>query len=110
MSDVESLQQRSARLSAESAVLLIVAGQSWSSHVVNISSTGVLMQRPPDWPRGLLGTVLVELPAASAHISLRARVVRESEEGLALQFTEIKGPAREALAAMLGPFADLTEY
>lgn len=109
MTAADRFSERSARLDSEAAVLLVVGGQSWPTHVVNISSTGVLMQRPHDWPDNLLGTVLVELPLSKAHVSLKARIVRESEQGLALRFTEIRGPAREALAAMLGPFADLTE-
>ena len=72
MSVVDTLSERPARIDSDAAVLLVVAGQSWASHVVNISSTGVLMQRPSDWPSGLLGTVLVELPYSAAHISLKA--------------------------------------
>jgi hypothetical protein len=101
---------RHARMPNNSAVFMMHAGDSWSTEMVDISATGVMVRRPPDW-RGVLGDlyVLDLVIGAKTNIHLEAKVARITDWHIAFAYEHIPADEEAALWNMLGVYADQIE-
>ena len=101
---------RHARMPLNSAVLLIRAGESWSTDMVDISATGVMVKRPFDW-RGELGDLYVLDMVVSAHdnIHFEARVARITDWHVGFAYESIPADKEAPLWNLLGRYADAIE-
>ena len=101
---------RHARMPISSAVLMMHAGDSWTTDMVDISATGVMVRRPLDW-RGALGDVYILdlLVGKDLNIHLEARVARITEWHLGFAYERIPEDKEAALWNLLGSYADQIE-
>jgi hypothetical protein len=101
---------RHARMPISSAVLMMRAGESWSTDMVDISATGVMVRRPFDW-RGALGDryVLDMLIGADLNIHLEASVARITEWHIGFAYERIPADKEAPLWELLGRYADSIE-
>jgi hypothetical protein len=91
-------------------VLMSRGGASHSTELVDISATGALLRRPPDWQGGMgQAWVLDLLFGPGLHIHLEARVARISPRHLGLAFTRIPEDKQVPLWNLLGGYADTLE-
>lgn len=101
---------RHARMPINSAVLMMRAGESWSTDMVDISATGVMVKRPFDW-RGELGDlyVLDMVVGAEMSIHLEARVARITDWHVGFAYERIPAEKEAPLWNLLGRYADSIE-
>lgn len=101
---------RHARMPLNSAVLMMRGGDSWSTDMVDISSTGVMVRRPFDW-RGSIGDhyVLDMMVDADSSIHLEATVARITEWHIGLAYERIPADKEASLWNLLGSYADQIE-
>ncbi len=104
-------QLRPARMRIDSTVLMSRGEASHSTELVDISATGALLRRPPDW-QGSVGQawVLDMLFGRGLHIYLEAQVARVAPRHLGLAFTRIPEDKQAPLWNLLGGYADTLEY
>jgi len=83
---------------------------SWSSEVIDISSTGVLVKRPIDW-LGQRGDrfVLDMLVGDDLNIHVEAKVMRIDDDELGFAFSRIPADKEIPLWNLLGGYADSLE-
>ena len=107
-SDADAM--RHARMPINSAVLMMRAGTSWSTEMVDISATGVMLRRPRDW-RGALGElyVLDMLVGGDLSINLEARIARITDWLVGFAYERIPADKEEPLWNLLGSYADSIE-
>jgi len=93
-----------------SAILMMRAGDSWSTEMVDISATGVMVRRPSDW-RGALGDVYVldMMIGADLNIHLEARVARVTDWHVGFAYESIPADKEAPLWDLLGRYADAVE-
>ena len=101
---------RHARLHVVSAVLLSRGAESAQSEMVDISATGLCVQRPQQWQGGpgQLWTLDLLLEG-DAHVNLEATCVRETANKLCFEFTRIPEDRQIPLWNLLGGYADRVE-
>lgn len=101
---------RYVRMPLRSAVFMVRNGHSWTSDLVDISATGVLCERPPDW-EGDLGDdfVLDIMISEELDLHVDARVARATEDAIGFSFERIPAEKEIPLWQILGRFADAKE-
>lgn len=106
----EGHRRRHSRMPYDAAVHLVRAGRSWSTDVVDISATGVLVERPRDWV-GQEGDVFILdlLVHDRLDIHLEATVARVSRHTVGLEFSRIPPDKERDLWALLGENAHRKE-
>lgn len=105
-----SEQVRPARMSIATTVLMSRGDQSHSSELMDISATGALVRRPPDW-QGQAGQrwVLDLIFGHDLHIHLEAEVARVSMQNIGFAYTHIPEDKQVPLWNLLGGYADILE-
>ena len=107
-SDRERL--RPARMPIRSAVLMSRGHDAWSSEVEDISATGVLVGRPPEWSGGVGDLYVLDmLIGDSLDIHVEARLVRVTEGQLGFAYARIPADKETPLWNLLGGYADRLE-
>lgn len=103
----ERRRMRSARMPIRSAVFLSRGGNAWSSEILNISASGVLVGRPQSWD-GRIGDryALDMLFGKTLDIHVEARLTRITEEELAFAYERIPEDKEAPLWELLGSYAD----
>lgn len=103
----ERKRMRSARMPIRSAVFLSRGGNAWSSEVLNISASGVLVGRPQAW-EGRIGDryALDMLFGERLDIHVEARLTRVTGEELAFAYERIPEDKEAPLWELLGGYAD----
>lgn len=114
MSDSEKTQrgirQRHSRVPFDSAVHMVRAGNSWSSELIDISATGILVERPRDWAGQEGDTFVVDLVIHDRlDIHVEATVARVSRHAIGMEFSRIPPEMERDLWALLGEDAHKTE-
>jgi PilZ domain len=101
---------RHARKQAHCDVLMIHGAESWSSHLEDISATGVRIARPAGW-KGCPGDLysLDLMFKDDLHIHLDATVARISKAFLGFAFARIPEDKEIPLWNLLGGYADTLE-
>ena len=101
---------RHARMPITSAVFMMHGGDSWSTDMVDISATGVMVRRPFDW-RGHLGEhyVLDMLIGEELNIHVEAVVARITDWHVGFAYERIPADKETPLWNLLGSFADQIE-
>jgi hypothetical protein len=101
---------RHARMPIRSVVLMMRGAEMWSSDLEDISSTGVLVQRPGDWA-GSIGQnyVLDMLVGEEINIHVEAAVTRITPAHVGFAFTRIPADKEVPLWDLLGGYADHLE-
>lgn len=94
----------------QAAVLISCADNSWNSQVRDMSATGVLVDRPPDWT-GKLGDLaaLDMLIGEDLHIHLDATVARLTDQHIGFAYARIPEDKETQLWDLLGGYADRLE-
>ena len=114
MSQVERINpkigKRHRRMPINSAVLMLRGDESWTSELVDISATGVMVRRPFDWV-GQRGDhfVLDMLFGDELNIHVQAQVMRVTEEHVGFAFAQIPADKEKPLWDLLGGYADSLE-
>lgn len=101
---------RHARMQLRSAVLMMHGADAWSSELVDISATGVLVRRPDDWsgkPGDLF--VLDMMIGDELNIHLEATVARVTPDHVGFAYARIPEDKEVPLWNLLGGFADKIE-
>jgi hypothetical protein len=101
---------RHARMPNNSAVFMMRRGESWSTDMVDISATGVMVRRPVDW-HGALGEryVLDMLVGPELNIHVEAVVARVTDWHLGFAYERIPADKEAPLWELLGSYADKIE-
>src|ERR1700746_3842096 len=96
-----------ARMPISSAVFMMHAGDSWTTDMVDISATGVMVRRPFDW-RGMLGDhyVLDMVIGTDLNINLEAKVARITDWHVGFAYESIPPDKEATLWNLLGRYAD----
>ena len=101
---------RPARMSMRSAVFISSGHDGWTSEIADISATGVLVTRPPNW-RGGIGDVYVldMLIGESLDLHVEARLARLTDDQLGFAYERIPEEKEIPLWELLGGYADRLE-
>lgn len=101
---------RHARMPLRSAVFISAGDHAWTSEVLDISATGVLVARPQTWT-GQVGEVfsLDLLIGDTVNIHVEARVARMHGEELGFAYERIPEDKEIPLWSLLGGYADKLE-
>lgn len=101
---------RHARMPINSAVFMMAGGDSWSSEMVDISATGVMVRRPERW-RGRVGDrfVVDMLIGPELNIHVEATVARVTQWHIGFAYEHIPPEKEESLWNLLGSYADQVE-
>ena len=107
-SDSEHL--RPARMRIKTTVLMSHGDESHPTDLIDISATGVLLRRPPNW-NGKAGEswVLDMIFGHDLHIHLEAKVARLSDRHIGFAYTMIPEDKQVPLWNLLGGYADILE-
>jgi hypothetical protein len=107
-SDSEHL--RPARMRIKTTVLMSHGDESHPTDLIDISATGVLLRRPPNW-RGKADEswVLDMIFGHDLHIHLEAKVARVSDRHIGFAYTMIPEDKQVPLWNLLGGYADILE-
>lgn len=107
---VPKVGKRHRRMPINSAVLMLRGDESWTSELMDISATGVLVRRPFDWI-GQRGDrfVLDMLFGDELNIHVEARVARVNDEDVGFAFSRIPPDKEAPLWNLLGGYADTLE-
>lgn len=104
---------RYARKVVAASCLMVFRGRSILTKVVNISASGILLEKPKksDIDRFEIGSncILEIVSGQVPTFHLAAQVVRKEPERVALHFTEIPEEKQKALWQLLGDKANETE-
>lgn len=101
---------RHARMPLRSAVFISAGDDAWTSEVLDISATGVLVARPQTWA-GQIGDVfsLDLLIGDTLNIHVEARVARVDGDELGFAYERIPEDKEIPLWTLLGGYADKLE-
>lgn len=101
---------RHARMKSQVAVLMSRRGDVWATELEDISATGALLARPPNW-KGEPGDlwVLDMLFQEDLNIHLEARVARIFGDRVGFAFARIPEDKQAPLWELLGGYADALE-
>lgn len=98
--------QRHSRLPFDSAVHLVRSGHSWSTELIDISATGLLVERPDDCEVKLGEEFVVDLVIDNRlNIDVKASVARIADRVIGLHFTHIPAEKGAQFWSLLGEFA-----
>ncbi|GMU44450.1 MAG: PilZ domain-containing protein [Xanthomonadales bacterium PRO6] len=102
--------KRHRRMPINSAVLMMRGDESWTSDLMDISATGVMVKRPVDWI-GQRGDrfVLDMLFGDELNIHVEARVARINDDEVGFVFSQIPSDKEAPLWNLLGGYADSLE-
>lgn len=102
--------KRHRRMPLNSAVLMLRGDESWTTELMDISATGVLVRRPFDWI-GQRGDrfVLDMLIGDELNIHVEARVARVNDDTVGFAFSRIPPEKEVPLWNLLGGYADSLE-
>jgi hypothetical protein len=105
-----NIGKRHRRMPINSAVLMLRGDESWTSELMDISATGVMVRRPVDWI-GQRGDrfVLDMLFGDELNIHVEARVARVTEDEVGFAFSQIPSDKEAPLWNLLGGYADSLE-
>ncbi len=108
--NARSTDVRHARMPINSAVFMMRGGESWSTDMVDISATGVMLRRPFDW-RGAPGDryVLDMMVGPELNIHLEATVARITDWHVGFAYERIPADKEAPLWDLLGSYADQIE-
>ena len=109
-SSTPKVGKRHRRMPINSAVLMLRGDESWTSELMDISATGVLVRRPFDWI-GQKGDrfVLDMLFGDELNIHVEARVARVADDEVGFAFSRIPPDKEAPLWNLLGGYADSLE-
>lgn len=103
--------ERHARKLSSNAVVITRAGRLWQSVLVDISATGLGVEKPADWSSGLKQTFRIEIVLAPGNIiQVEANLVRDGGGTLAFDYTRIPEDMEIPLWEFLGKYADQREH
>ena len=107
---VPKIGKRHRRMPINSAVLMLRGDESWTSELMDISATGVMVRRPLDWI-GQRGDrfVLDMLFGDQLNIHVEARVARVTDDEVGFVFSQIPADKETPLWNLLGGYADSLE-
>ncbi len=107
---VPKIGKRHRRMPINSAVLMLRGDESWTSELMDISATGVMVRRPVDWI-GQRGDrfVLDMLFGDELNIHVEARVARVNDDEVGFAFSQIPADKETPLWNLLGGYADSLE-
>lgn len=107
---VPKIGKRHRRMPINSAVLMLRGDESWTSELMDISATGVMVRRPVDWI-GQRGDrfVLDMLFGDLLNIHVEARVARVTDDEVGFVFSQIPADKEKPLWDLLGGYADSLE-
>jgi len=74
MSGIEPLKQERRRfrpILSDQRATIHLKGRQYDTRVIDISLNGVLVQRPPDWPSGRYGNVMIKIFLDEGGTSIR---------------------------------------
>ena len=102
--------KRHRRMPINSAVLMMRGDESWTSELMDISATGVMVRRPVDWI-GQRGDrfVLDMLFGDELNIHVEAKVARVADDEVGFAFSQIPSDKEAPLWNLLGGYADSLE-
>jgi hypothetical protein len=97
-------------MAIRSAVFISSGQNAWSSEILDISATGVLVGRPEHW-NGLVGDLfsLDMLIGDSLNIHVEARLARLNESQMGFAYARIPENKEIPLWNLLGGYADRLE-
>jgi len=108
--DESRVTTRHSRMPFDSAVHMVRAGQAWSTELIDISATGILVERPRDWVGQENDTFVIDLIIHERlDIHVEATVARVTRNSIGLQFSRIPPEKERDLWALLGEYAHKTE-
>ncbi len=95
---------RKSRSALRAGLRISTPVKDWESEVLDISLSGMRIERPPDFDLGVGQRVEAELRTKefAAAISLRARVVRVGDGDMALRFDTVSPPLEAELRELIG--------
>lgn len=101
---------RPARMAIRSAVFISRGHNGWTSEIIDISATGVLVGKPDKW-NGKVGDVfsLDMLIGEALDIHVEARLARATEDHLGFAYARIPENKEVPLWNLLGGYADRLE-
>lgn len=101
---------RHARMRRETAVLMSRRGDVWATELADISATGALLAKPPQW-HGEPGELWVLDMLFNDHLNIHveARIVRVAGDRIGCEFARIPEDKQAPLWNLLGGYADTLE-
>jgi hypothetical protein len=110
MNAIASGALRHARMPNNSAVSITRGADSWTTELVDISATGVMVRRPNEW-RGRVGDryVLDMLVGPDTNIHVEATAARVTQWHIGFAYERIPQDNEALLWDLLGQYADQTE-
>lgn len=110
MHDNRKTGSRHSRVPFESAVHLVRSGNAWSTDLIDISATGMLVDRPVDWVGQEGDEFIIDLIIHDhLNIHLKAEVARVTSNSVGLHFTFIPPEKEQEFWSLLGEFAHKRE-
>ncbi|MEX1828822.1 PilZ domain-containing protein [Luteibacter sp. CQ10] len=106
----QQAHERHARMKVPAAVLMSRGHEAFSTDLIDISATGVLLKRPQRWS-GAVGQVWIldVVFAHDLHINMEAEVARASARQIGLKYSLIPEEKQAPLWELLGGYADTLE-
>lgn len=102
--------QRARRMPLKADVLLLCEGQAWSCSAIDLSASGISMERPDDIQVEVGDTARVEvLLSGNRTMPLAGRVSRLDAGLVGISFTSIPVGSEASLWGLLGEYADWAE-
>lgn len=103
-------RRRHSRMPFDSAVHMVRGGHAWTTEVVDISATGILVERPEDWVGQEGDAVVIDLVVHDRLvIPVEAEVTRLTSHNIGLQFSRIPPDHEREFWSLLGEYAHKTE-
>jgi hypothetical protein len=97
---IDNLRE-SPRLDVQLPVTVTAGGQTITSHTVNVSAGGALLEGAAFGKRDTTVEVVIEMPQDGDEVKATGIIVRTIPEGTAIRFTEIEPAARDHLDSMV---------
>lgn len=103
-------RRRHTRIPFDCVVHLVRSGNSWTTDLIDISATGILVERPNGWIGQEGDTFVVDLVIHDhMDINMEAVVARVTRHGIGLEFSRIPPDKERDLWGILGEYANRTE-
>jgi len=110
MLNMKSDGQRSRRMPLKADVLLMRQGEAWACSAIDLSATGVSIEKPAQFPGEIDDQVRVEvLLSANRTMALVGKIARLEEDRIAVVFTRVPEQSEANLWGLLGEYADWVE-
>lgn len=109
-SNARRVRTRHHRIPYDSAVYLVRSGDAWTSELIDISATGMLVERPENWVGQEKDEFVVDLVLhESKNINVRAEVARVTPNSIGFHFSYIPADKEQDFWSLLGEFAHRRE-